>query len=163
MATDAIHWLTQLNDIDPELPFFLYYVPGGTHAPHHPTPEWVQKITDMHLFDKGWNALRDQIFANQKRLGVIPQDAKLTPWPDDLLQRWEQTTDEEKKLFIRQAEVYAAYLAYTDHEIRAGDPGGRRPRQARRHAHHLHQRRQRRVRRGFAEGHAERGAAVQRC
>ena len=71
----------------------------------------------MHLFDKGWNALRDQIFANQKKLGVIPQDAKLTPWPDDLLQRWEQTTDEEKKLFIRQADVYAAYLAYTDHEI----------------------------------------------
>jgi arylsulfatase A-like enzyme len=117
MADDAIHWLNQLNDINPDLPFFVYYVPGGTHAPHHPTPEWVQKITDMHLFGKGWNDLRDQIFANQKKLGVIPQDAKLTPWPDDLLQRWEQTTDEEKKLFIRQANVYAAYLAYTDHEI----------------------------------------------
>ena len=99
------------------MPFFVYYVPGGTHSPHQPTPEWVQKISDMHLFDKGWNALRDQIFANQKKLGVIPQDAKLTPWPDNLLQRWEQTTDEEKKLFIRQADVYAAYLAYTDHEI----------------------------------------------
>ncbi len=85
MADDAIHWLNQLNDIDPSMPFFLYYVPGGTHAPHHPTPEWIKKISDMHLFDKGWNALRDQIFANQKRLGVIPQDAKLTPWPDDLL------------------------------------------------------------------------------
>ena len=77
----------------------------------------MQKITDMHLFDKGWNDLRDQIFMNQKKLGVIPQDAKLTPWPDTLLQRWDQTTDEEKKLFIRQANVYAAYLAYTDHEI----------------------------------------------
>src|SRR4051812_22362152 len=73
----------QLNDIDSRMPFFLYYVPGGTHAPHHPTPEWIKKISDMHLFDKGWNALRDQIFANQKRLGVIPQDAKLTPWPND--------------------------------------------------------------------------------
>ena len=117
MADDAIRWMNQLNDINPDLPFFVYYVPGGTHAPHQPTQEWVQKITDMHLFDNGWNALRDQIFANQKKLGVIPQDAKLTPWPDDLLQRWEKTTDEEKKLFIRQANVYAAYLAYTDHEI----------------------------------------------
>ncbi|MDR3407779.1 MAG: arylsulfatase [Methylovirgula sp.] len=117
MADDAIHWLNQLNDIDPSMPFFLYYVPGGTHAPHHPTPEWTKKISDMHLFDKGWNALRDQIFANQKRLGVIPQDAKLTPWPDALLPRWDTLTDEQKKLYIRQADVYAAYLAYTDHEI----------------------------------------------
>ena len=117
MADDAIHWLNQLNDINPTMPFFLYYVPGGTHSPHQPTPEWVDKITAMHLFDKGWNALRDQIFASQKKLGVIPQDAKLTPWPDQVLQRWDETTDEEKKLFIRQANVYAAYLAYTDHEI----------------------------------------------
>ena len=71
----------------------------------------------MHLFDKGWNALRDQIFENQKKLGVIPQDAKLTPWPDDLLKTWDKLTADEKKLFIRQADVYAAYLAYTDHEI----------------------------------------------
>ncbi len=117
MADDAVHWMNQMHDIDPEMPWFVYYVPGGTHAPHQPTQEWVQKIGDMHLFDKGWNALRDQIFANQKKLGVIPQDAKLTPWPDDLLQNWDKTTDEEKKLFIRQADVYAAYLAYTDHEI----------------------------------------------
>ncbi len=117
MADDAIHWLNQLNDINPSMPFLLYYVPGGTHAPHHPTPEWITKISDMHLFDKGWNALRDQIFANQKRLGVIPQDAKLTPWPDKLLKSWDTLNDEEKKLFIRQANVYAAYLAYTDHEI----------------------------------------------
>ena len=99
------------------MPFFLYFVPGGTHSPHDPTPEWEKKISDMHLFDKGWNALRDQIFANQKRLGVIPQDAKLTPWPDDLLKRWDALTDEEKKLFIHQADTYGAYLAYTDHEI----------------------------------------------
>ncbi|MGO9110154.1 MAG: arylsulfatase [Thermoguttaceae bacterium] len=117
MADDAIHWLNQLNDINPEMPFFLYYVPGGTHAPHHATPEWIKKISDMHLFDKGWNALRDQIFANQKKLGVIPADAKLTPWPDKLLKQWESLTPEEKKLFIRQADVYGAYLAYTDHEI----------------------------------------------
>jgi arylsulfatase len=117
MADDAIYWLDRLNNVNPTMPFFLYFVPGGTHAPHHPTPEWVQKISDMHLFDKGWNALRDQIFANQKRLGVIPADAKLTPWPDKLLKTWDSLNDEEKKLFIRQADVYAAYLAYTDHEI----------------------------------------------
>ena len=116
MADDAIHWLNQLNDIDPSMTFLVYYVPGGTHAPHHATPEWIKKTSDMHLFDKGWNALRDQIFSNQKRLGVIPQDAKLTPWPD-MLKRWDTLTDEEKKLYIRQADVYAAYLAYTDHEI----------------------------------------------
>ncbi|SCB45774.1 Sulfatase [Bradyrhizobium shewense] len=117
MADEAVGWLDHLNAIDPAMPFLLYYAPGGTHAPHHPTPEWVKKISDMHLFDKGWNAVRDQIFANQKRLGVIPQDAKLTPWPDDLLKSWDKLSDEEKKLFIRQTEVYAAYLAYTDHEI----------------------------------------------
>ena len=117
MADDAIEWMNQLNQIDPQKPFFCYYVPGGTHAPHHPTPEWIEKISDMHLFDKGWNELREPIFANQKRLGVIPQDAKMTPWPDKLLKRWEQLTPDEKKMFIRQVDVFAAYVAYTDYEI----------------------------------------------
>jgi arylsulfatase A-like enzyme len=117
MADDAIRWVNELNDINPDLPFLMYYVPGGTHSPHHPTPEWVQKISDMHLFDKGWTAVREQIFANQKRLGVIPQNAKLTPWPKSILKDWESLTPVEKKLFIRQADVYGAYLAYTDHEI----------------------------------------------
>jgi arylsulfatase len=117
MADDAIDWLNQLNQIDPSKPFFCYYVPGGTHAPHHATPEWIKKISDMHLFDKGWNALRDEIFANQKRLGVIPQDAKMTPWPDNLLKKWDALTADEKKMFTRQVDVYAAYLAYTDYEI----------------------------------------------
>ena len=117
MADDAIHWMNQLNDIDPSMPFFLYYVPGGTHAPHHPTREWIEKAHNLHLFDNGWNALRDTIFANQKKLGVIPQDAQLTPWPDGLMKRWDTLTPDEKKLFIRQAEVYAAYLMYTDNEI----------------------------------------------
>jgi arylsulfatase A-like enzyme len=117
MADEAIDWLNQLNEIAPDKPFFCHYTPGGTHAPHHPTPEWTKKIGDMHLFDKGWNALRDQIFANQKKLGVIPQSAELTPWPKDLLKEWDALSADEKKLFIRQADVYAAYLAYTDHEI----------------------------------------------
>jgi arylsulfatase A-like enzyme len=117
MADDAIQWMNELNDINPDMPFLLYYAPGGTHAPHHPTQEWVKKIGDMHLFDKGWNNVRDQIFANQKRLGVIPQDAKLTPWPTDMIKQWDQLTPVEQKLFIHQADIYGAYLAYTDHEI----------------------------------------------
>jgi arylsulfatase len=117
MADEAIGYMNQINTLTPDQPFFVYYVPGGTHAPHHPTPEWIKKISDMHLFDKGWNALREEIFANQKRLGVIPQDAKLTPWPKDLLKEWDQLTPDEKKMFIRQVDVFAAYEAYTDHEI----------------------------------------------
>jgi arylsulfatase A-like enzyme len=109
--------MNELNDINPAMPFLLYYVPGGTHSPHHQTPEWTKKISDMHLFDDGWNALRDKIFANQKKLRVVPQDAALTPWPKDILKEWDQLTPVEKKLFIRQADVYGAYLAYTDHEI----------------------------------------------
>ena len=116
-ADDAIEYLNRINQIDPGKPFFCYYVPGGTHAPHHPTKEWVDKIRAMHLFDDGWNKLRETIYANQKRLGVIPPDAKLTPWPKDLLKEWDQLTADEKKLFIRQVEVFAAYAAYTDHEI----------------------------------------------
>src|ERR1019366_2338853 len=75
-----------------------------------------RRITCTCLITAG-NALRDTIFANQKKLGVIPQDAQLTPWPDGLMKRWDTLTPDEKKLFIRQAEVYAAYLMYTDNEI----------------------------------------------
>ena len=64
----------------PDKPFFLYYVPGGSHAPHQPTPEWIDKFKGK--FDMGWNALREQIFANQKRLGVIPARHNAPPWPD---------------------------------------------------------------------------------
>ncbi|PZF77143.1 arylsulfatase [Aestuariivirga litoralis] len=117
MADDAIDYLNRMNQTAPSKPFFLYYVPGGTHAPHHPTQEWVDKIHAMHLFDDGYEKLRERIFANQKKLGVIPQDAQLSPWPTDILKPWDQTTDDEKKLFIRQVEVFAAYAAYTDHEI----------------------------------------------
>jgi len=109
--------MNRMNALTPDRPFFVYYVPGGTHAPHHATPEWIKKAEDLHLFDKGWNALRDQIFANQKRLGVIPQNAKMTPWPTDLLKNWTALSPDEQKLYIRQADVYAAYLMYTDHEI----------------------------------------------
>lgn len=114
MADEAIGYMRQLSVVAPDKPFFLYYVPGGTHAPHHPTQEWVDKFKGK--FDMGWNAMRDQIFANQKKLGVIPANAQLTPWPNDL-PKWDTLDADSKKLFARQAEVYAAYVAYTDNEI----------------------------------------------
>ena len=124
MADDAIQYLKQLNAAAPDKPFFLYYVPGGSHAPHQPTPEWIEKIGDMHLFDQGWEKLRETIFANQKRLGVIPANTALTPWPDGQpeyggakLAKWDTLSADEKKLFTRQADVFGAYVAYTDHEI----------------------------------------------
>ena len=122
MADDAIQYLKQLNAAAPDKPFLLYYVPGGSHAPHQPTPEWIDKFKGK--FDMGWNELREQIFANQKRLGVIPANTTLTPWPDGQpeyggakLAKWDTLSADEKKLFTRQAEVFAAYVAYTDHEI----------------------------------------------
>ena len=115
MADEAIQWLKQLKAVAPAKPFFLYYVPGGTHSPHHPTPEWIARFKGK--FDMGWNKYREETFERQKKLGVIPQDAALTPWPKEYLKEWEALTPDEKKMFTRQAEVYGAYLAYTDHEI----------------------------------------------
>ena len=124
MADEAIQYMKQLKEIAPDKPFFVYYVPGGTHAPHHPTPEWIKKISAMHLFDDGWNKVRETIFANQKKLGIMPENAQLPPWPDGQeayggakLPQWDSLSWDEKKLFIKQADVYGAYQAYTDHEI----------------------------------------------
>jgi arylsulfatase len=95
MADEAIQHMRELKAVAPDKPFFVYYVPGGTHAPHHPTPEWTKKISDMHLFDDGWNKMREKIFANQKRLGVMPENAKLTEWPKELPQ-WDSLSFEER-------------------------------------------------------------------
>ena len=122
LADDAIKYMSGLNAAAPDKPFFVYYVPGGTHSPHQPTKEWIDKFKGK--FDMGWEKLRDQIFANQKRLGVIPANAQLTPWPDGQaayggakLPRWDSLSILQKKLYSREAEVFAAYAAYTDHEI----------------------------------------------
>lgn len=117
MADDAIDYLNRLNQIAPNKPFFVKYAPGATHAPHHPTKEWVDKIHAMHLFDDGYEKLRERIFESQKKLGVIPAGTKLEPWPADLLTPWDKLSADEKKLFIKQVEVFAAYAAYNDHEI----------------------------------------------
>ncbi|WP_244500035.1 arylsulfatase [Methyloceanibacter superfactus] len=117
MADDAIDYISRIHQTQPDKPIFIKYAPGATHAPHHPTKEWVDKISAMHLFDDGYEKLRERIFENQKKLGIVPQDAKLTPWPKDLLKPWDELTPEAKKLFIRQVEVFAAYAAYSDYEI----------------------------------------------
>jgi arylsulfatase A-like enzyme len=114
MADEAIKYMGELNAAAPDKPFFVYYVPGGSHAPHQPTKEWIAKFKGK--FDMGWNVMREQIFANQKRLGVVPANAQLTPWPKELA-TWDSLSANEKKLFARQAEVFAAYTAYTDYEI----------------------------------------------
>ena len=117
MADDAIDYIYRMHQTDPSKPIFIKYAPGATHAPHHPTKEWVDKIHAMHLFDDGYNKLRERIFENQKKLGVIAKDAQLTSWPNEVLKPWDQLTAEEQKLFIRQVEIFAAYAAYNDHEI----------------------------------------------
>ena len=117
MADDAIDYMTRMHQINPAKPLFIKYAPGATHAPHHPTQEWVDRIHAMHLFDDGYETLRERIFANQKKLGVIPRDAKLEPWPADLITPWDKLTPDARKLFIRQVEVFAAYAAYSDYEI----------------------------------------------
>lgn len=114
MADEAIKYMNRLNAAAPDQPFFLYYVPGGTHSPHQPKAEWRDKFKGK--FDMGWNALREQIFANQKKLGVIPENTQLTPWPDDL-PKWDTLSLVQKKLYAREAENFAGYAAYTDHEI----------------------------------------------
>jgi arylsulfatase A-like enzyme len=122
MADEAIKYMHSLNAAAPDKPFFVYYVPGGTHSPHQPKAEWVAKFKGK--FDMGYEKLRDQIFANQKRLGVIPADTQLSPWPDGQaeyggakLPRWDSLSLVQKKLFAREAEVFAGYAAYTDNEI----------------------------------------------
>ncbi len=114
LADEAIKYMSSINAAAPEQPFFVYYVPGGTHSPHQPKKEWVEKFKGK--FDMGYEKLRDQIFANQKRLGVVPPDTQLTPWPAEI-PRWDSLSFTYKKLFARQAEVFAGYAAYTDHEI----------------------------------------------
>ncbi|MBX3390483.1 MAG: arylsulfatase [Phycisphaeraceae bacterium] len=116
MADEAIGRIRMMSEVQPDRPFMIYYAPGGTHAPHHPTEEWVKKIEAMDLFSEGWNAQRERIFANQKKLGIIPESAELTPWSKDLPE-WSSLSEEARKLYVHQANIYAAYLAYTDHEI----------------------------------------------
>ena len=143
MADDAIDWMNQLNQIDPSKPFFCYYVPGGTHAPHHPTPEWIEKIHNMHLFDKGWNELRDDDLRQPeaaRRDSAGREDDALAGQSAEKMghaqRRREEVVHPPGRGLCRVSGLHRP-------RDRPRDSGRRRHGQARQHAHHLHQRRQR--------------------
>jgi arylsulfatase len=114
MADRAIGWIRDQKTQSPERPFFIYYAPGASHAPHHVPKEWVDKYQGK--FDQGWDKLRAETFARQKQLGVIPAEAKLTP-RDPAFPAWDSVPPELKKLFARQMEVFAGFQENCDYEI----------------------------------------------
>ena len=114
LADKAIKWVRQQKALMPDKPFFAYFAPGATHAPHHVPPEWSEKYKGT--FDDGWDALRERIFERQKELGVIPGDAELTARPTEI-PAWDEMDDDLKAVLARQMEVYAGFLEHTDHHI----------------------------------------------
>ncbi|MFN6548692.1 sulfatase-like hydrolase/transferase [Mycolicibacterium nivoides] len=114
MTDKAIAWIGQQKALAPDTPFFTYFAPGATHAPHHVPQEWADKY--LGRFDDGWDVLREQTFARQKELGVIPPDCELTARHTEI-PAWEDMPDELKPVLRRQMEVYAGFLEYTDHHV----------------------------------------------
>jgi arylsulfatase len=114
MTDKAVAWIQFQKAMTPDKPFFVYFAPGATHAPHHVPPEWIAKWAGK--FDQGWDKLREETLARQIKLGVVPSGTKLAPKPP-AIKDWDKLSPDEKRLFARQAEVFAAYLDYTDHEI----------------------------------------------
>ena len=114
MTDHAIDWVRQQKSLMPDKPFFMYWAPGATHAPHHVPAEWSDKYKGR--FDDGWDAQRERTFARQKELGVIPEDAELTERHDEI-PAWEDTPDDLKPVLARQMEVYAGFLEHTDHHL----------------------------------------------
>jgi arylsulfatase A-like enzyme len=114
MTDRAIDWIRQQKALMPDKPFFVYYAPGATHAPHHVPPEWSAKYKEK--FDQGWDKLREETLARQKELGVVPQDAELTARPAEI-PAWDDTPEEMRPIFARQMEVYAGFMEHTDHQV----------------------------------------------
>jgi arylsulfatase len=114
MTDQAIDWIKQQKALMPDKPFFVYFAPGATHAPHHVPTEWSDKYKGA--FDDGWDALRQRTFAKQKELGVIPPDAELTKRPAEI-PAWDDMPDDLKPVLARQMEVYAGFLEHTDHHV----------------------------------------------
>ncbi len=114
MTNQAISWMRTQQSLQPDKPFFIYYAPGATHAPHHVPQEWIDKYKGK--FDHGWDKVREETIARQKKLGVIPEDTELAPKPD-AIKDWADLSDKEQKLFARQMEVYAGFAAHTDNEV----------------------------------------------
>lgn len=114
LATKATRWIRQQKSLMPDKPFFAYFAPGATHAPHHVPKEWIEKYKGK--FDQGWDQLREETFVRQKKLGVIPKESELTPRAPQM-PSWDSMPDELKPVLSRQMEVYAGFLSHTDHEI----------------------------------------------
>jgi arylsulfatase A-like enzyme len=114
MTDKAINWIRQQKALMADKPFFAYFAPGATHAPHHVTAEWSDKYQGQ--FDDGWDALRERTFARQQELGVIPADAELTPRHDEI-PAWDDMPEELKPVLRRQMEIYAGFLEFTDHHV----------------------------------------------
>jgi arylsulfatase len=114
LANDAIRWVNQHDAVAPQKPFFLYFATGATHTPHHVPQEWIDKFRGK--FDQGWDRLREESFARQKELGVIPVNAELTPRPQEI-PAWDSLKPDDRKFLSHQMEVYAAFLAQTDYEV----------------------------------------------
>ncbi len=114
LADHAITWVRQQKALAPDKPFFMYFAPGATHAPHHVPQEWSDKYRGK--FDDGWDKLREQIFARQKELGVIPADAELTARHEEI-PAWDDMPAELKPVLARQMEIYAGFLEQTDYEV----------------------------------------------
>jgi len=114
MTTQAINWVSAQHALTPDKPFYMYFATGATHAPHHVPKEWIEKYKGQ--FSGGWDKLREETFARQKKLGVIPADAKLTPRPAEI-PAWEAMSSDQKRLFERQMETFAGFAEHTDHEV----------------------------------------------
>src|SRR5580698_8088248 len=114
MTNQAIKWTSGQKSLTPDRPFFIYFAPGATHAPHHAPQEWIAKYKGK--FDQGWDKLREETLARQIKLGVVPPGTKLAAKPE-AIKDWDKLTPDEKKLFARQMEVYAAFGEYCDDEI----------------------------------------------
>ena len=114
MTTKAINWIGQQKALAPDKPFFAYFAPGATHAPHHVPKEWADKYRGK--FDGGWDKLREETLARQKALGVIPPDCELTARPEEI-PAWDEMPEEFKPFLRREMEVYAGFLEYTDYHV----------------------------------------------
>ena len=114
MTNQAIAWTQYQKALTPDKPFFVYFAPGATHAPHQAPKEYIEKYKGK--FDHGWDKQREITIANQKKLGVVPADTKLAPKPE-AIKDWDKLTADEKTLFARQMEVFAGFGEHTDHEV----------------------------------------------
>jgi arylsulfatase A-like enzyme len=114
MTDQAINWVSAQQALTPDKPFFMYFATGATHAPHHAPKEWIDRYKGE--FSGGWDRLREETFARQKKLGVVPADAKLTPRPAEI-PAWDDMTADQKRLFERQMETFAGFAEHTDHEV----------------------------------------------